>query len=68
MLSGKLKAEDALSDDKLQVEGDAGKALTLINARKAPEKKPAAKKAPAKKAPAKKPATKKASVKKTTTK
>ena len=68
VLSGKLKAEDALSDGKLQVEGDAGKALTLINARKTPEKKTAAKKAPAKKAPAKKPVAKKASVKNTTTK
>ena len=68
VLSGKLKAEDALSDGKLQVEGDGGKALSLINARKAPEKKTAAKKAPAKKAPAKKPAAKKAPVKKTTTK
>ena len=63
VLSGKLKAEDAVSDGKLQVEGDAGKALSLINARKTPEKKPAAKKAPAKK-----PAAKKAPVKKTTTK
>ena len=73
VLSGKLKAEDAVSDGKLQVEGDAGKALTLINARKAPEKKPATKKAPAKKAPAKKTTAqsttaKKAPAKKTTTK
>lgn len=54
VLSGKLKAEDAVSDGKLQVEGDAGKALTLINARKAPAKKPAAKKAPVKKTTTKK--------------
>lgn len=68
VLSGKVKAEDAVSDGRLKVEGDAGKALTIINARKTPEKKPATKKAPAKKAPAKKPAAKKAPVKKTTTK
>ena len=68
VLSGKVKAEDAVSDGRLQVEGDAGKALTIINARKTPEKNPATKKAPAKKAPAKKPAAKKAPVKKTTTK
>lgn len=63
VLSGKLKAEDAVSDGKLQVEGDGGKALTLINARKAPAKKPVVKKAPAKKT-----ATKKTPVKKTATK
>ena len=63
MLSGKLKAEDAVSDGKLQVEGDGGKALTLINARKALAEKPVVKKAPAKKT-----ATKKTPVKKTATK
>ncbi len=63
VLSGKLKAEDAVSDGKLQVEGDGGKALTLINARKALAKKPVVKKAPAKKT-----ATKKTPVKKTATK
>lgn len=68
VLSGKVKVEDAVSDGRLQAEGDAGKALTIINARKTPEKKPATKKAPAKKAPAKKPAAKKAPVKETTTK
>ena len=54
MLSGKLKAEDAVSDGKLQVEGDGGKALTLIKATKAPAKKPVAKKAPVKKVTTKK--------------
>ena len=63
VFSGKLKAEEALSNGKLQVEGDGGKALTLINARKTPEKKPAAMKAPAKKT-----ATKKTPAKKTATK
>ena len=63
LLSRKLKAEDALSYGKLQIEGDEGKALNLINARKTLEKKPAAKKAPTKKAPAKK-----TSAKETTTK
>ena len=63
VLSGKLKAEDAVSDGKLQVEGDGGKALTLINARKALAEKPVVKKAPAKKT-----ATKKTPVKKTATK
>ena len=63
VLSGKLKAEDAVSDGKLQVEGDGGKALTLINARKALAKKPVVKKAPAKKT-----APKKTPVKKTATK
>ena len=64
VLSGKLKAEEALSGGKLQVEGDAGKALTLINARKTPEKKPAAKKAPAKKIAIKKTPEKKTARKK----
>ena len=63
VLSGKLKAEDAVSDGKLQVEGDGGKALTLINARKALAEKPVVKKAPAKKT-----APKKTPVKKTATK
>ena len=68
VLSGKVKAEGAVSDGKLQVEGDGGKALTLINARKTPEKKPVAKKAPAKKAPAKKAPAKKTIAKSTTAK
>ena len=63
VLSGKLKAEDALSAGKLQAEGDGGKALTLINARKALAEKPVVKKAPAKKT-----APKKTPVKKTATK
>ena len=62
LLSGKLDAEGAMAEGKLQVEGDGSKALALIKA----VKKPAAKKATAEKPAAKKAAAKKPAAKKTT--
>ena len=67
LLSGKLAAEEALSAGRVTVEGDAGKALSLVNAVKtAPEKKPAAKPKTSSKeaATAKKPSAKKTTTKK----
>lgn len=73
LLSGKLNAEEAMSEGKIQVEGDGGKALALISAVKKPAaakkpaaKKPAAKKPAAKKTTAKKPAAKKPAATKAT--
>ena len=60
LLSGKINAEEAMGDGRIQVEGDGSKVSALVNAvkkaapKKTVAKKPATKKAPAKKAAAKK--------------
>ena len=67
LISGKLKAEKALEDGKLQFEGNADHALAFVavaTAKKPAAKKPAAKKPAAKKPAAKKPAAKKPAAKK----
>lgn len=65
VLSGKINAEEAMGDGRIQVEGDGSKVSALVNAvKKAPAKKPAAKKTVATKTPAKKAPAKKAPVKK----
>ncbi len=64
LLSGKVNAEEAMSDGRIRVEGDGSKVLAIVNSIKT---KPATAKAEAKKATAKAEAKKPAAAKKPAT-